>query len=110
ITLPMATTPPFSRTGVALMRRHDLSGSVDYQIRPTSSSIPVDEKRLLLFSDRGKLSSTPGRPTVFTQERSKVFPCIPFAPGVPQGPGPAASGLDIRVRGRVEDYPDWMGA
>src|SRR3984893_16130415 len=102
----MATTPPFSRTGVALMRRHDLSGSVDYQIRPTSSSIPVDDIRLILFSDRRKLSGTPGRPAIFPQERLKLRPYFPFAPGVPQRPAPAASGLNICRRGGVDDGPD----
>src|ERR1700732_868331 len=86
------------------------SGSVDYQIRPTSSSIPVDDKRLLLFSDRRNLPSTPGRPTVFAQERYKVCPCFAFAPGILQSTSPAASGLEVCSRGGVDDRPDGVGA
>jgi len=83
---------------------------VDNQIRPTSSSIPVDDVRLILFSDRRKLLSAPSRPAVFPQERSKVFPCFAFMPGIPQGPAPPAHGLDVCGRGRVDDHPDSVGA
>jgi hypothetical protein len=55
------------------------------------------------------LLSAPSRPAIFTQERSKVCPCFAFAPGVPQGPAPAAFGLDVRGRGRVDDHPDGVG-
>jgi hypothetical protein len=86
------------------------SGSVDYQIRPTSSSRPVEDIRLIVLSNRRELSSTPGRPAIFPQERLKLRPYFPFAPGVPQRPAPAASGLDVCGRGRVDDHPDGTGA
>jgi hypothetical protein len=86
------------------------SGSVDYQIRPLSSGIPVDDIRLMLFSDRCKLIGAPRRPAVLPQERSQIPPCSAFAPGVPQGPGPAASGLEVRRRGRIDDHPHGVGA
>ena len=83
---------------------------IDNQIRSTSFSIPVDDIRLIRFSDRRKLFSATGRSTVFPQKRSKICPCFPFAPGVPQGSAPAASGLEVCGRGRVDDHPDGMGA
>ena len=65
--------------------RHILSAHcplIDNQIRPPSSGIPVDDIRLILLSDRRKLLSAPSRPAVFMQERCKVSPSFPFAPGV----------------------------
>ena len=56
------------------------------------------------------MPSTSGRPAVFTQERPKVFPCPAFAPGVPQGPAPSASGLEVCGRGRVDDHTDGVAA
>ena len=83
---------------------------MDNQIRPTSSSIPVDDIILILLCDRRKLSSASGGPTVFPQERSKVCSCFAFLPSVPQGSAPPASGLEICGRGRVDDYPDGVCA
>ena len=71
------------RSAAALTMRHDLSGSLDNEIRPTSSSRPIEDIRLIVLSDCRELRGTPSRPAVFAQERSKVFPCFPFAPGVP---------------------------
>jgi hypothetical protein len=87
------------------------SDPVDNQIRQTQfRHTGIDDARLVLLCDRRKLSSAPSRPAIFTQERSKVFPCFAFAPSVAQGPGPAASGLDVCGRGRVDDHPDGVGA
>jgi hypothetical protein len=91
---------------------YDSSVLVANQIRPTSPGIAVnDAARIPCFRmDRSKLSSAASRPTVFPQEISKVSPHFPFAPGVPQGPAPAASGLEVCRRGGVYDGPDWVGA
>jgi len=58
--------------------------------------------------DRSKLFRTTSRPAVFTQKRRQFAPCPAFAPGVPQSSGPAALGLFLRGRGRVDDYPNRM--
>ena len=52
----------------------------------------------------------PAGPPFSRKNESKLLPCFAFAPGVPQGPAPAAFGLDIRGRGRVDDHSDGVGA
>jgi hypothetical protein len=94
------------RSAAALTMRQDLSGSVDNEIRPTSSSRPIEDIRLIVLSDCRELRGTPSTPAVRPQKRSKVFPCFPFAPGVSQGSAPAASGLEVCGRGRVDEHPD----
>jgi hypothetical protein len=96
----------------ALATRHDSGAFVDNQIRQTSPGIPVDDAARILspWIDCSKLIGAPSGPAVITQERPKVCPCFPFAPGVPQGPAPAASGLVVGCRGRVEDHSDGVTA
>src|SRR5271165_2471168 len=81
---------------------------LDYQVRTPGSGAAVNDAARIscLRMDCGELGCTPSRPTVFTQEPSKVCPCFAFAPGVPQRPGPAAFHLDVGGRGRVDNHSD----
>jgi hypothetical protein len=89
-----------------------LNSFVDNQIRPTSSGAAVDNAPPIPspWVDRCKLIGAPRRPAVLPQERSQIPPCSAFAPSIPQGPAPAASGLEICSRGRIYDHPHGMGA
>src|SRR5271165_6852601 len=60
--------------------------------------------------DCSELFGTTSRAAVFTQEGPQIRPCPTFAPSVAQSPGPAAFGLVVRGRGRVDDHPDGVRA
>jgi hypothetical protein len=57
--------------------------------------------------DGSKLFRASSRPAIFTQEPFELSPFSAFAPGVLQGPGPAALGLV--VRGEVASMITLMG-
>jgi hypothetical protein len=82
------------------------------QIRTISSGTAVDDAARILspWVDCSKLIGAPSRPAVFPQERFNVCPSFSFLPRILQGPAPAASGLEVCGRGRVDDHPDGVGA
>jgi hypothetical protein len=100
-------------TSMSIFQRRWLAQTlVDNQIRPTSPTTSVNDATRIscLRMDGSKLFRASSRPAVFTQEPFEVSPFSAFAPGVLQGPGPAALGLVVRGRGRVDDYPDGVSA
>ena len=60
--------------------------------------------------DRSKLFRTASRPAVFTQEGFQIPPCFAFVPSIPQSSRPAAFGLVVGGRGRVDDHSDGVSA
>src|SRR5271166_3562906 len=79
---------------------------VDNQIRATSPTTSVNDAAWIpaLWMDSSELSGTSSRPAVFLQEGSQVIPPPTFAPSISQSSRPAASGLVVCGRGRIDDH------
>jgi hypothetical protein len=65
---------------------------------------------LLLWIDCSELACASGRSTVFLQESFQVSPLSTLMPSVAQSSSPAALGLIIHGRGRIDNHSDWVSA
>ena len=85
---------------------------MDNQIRATSPTTSVNDAAWIpaLWMDSSELSGTSSRPAVFLQEGSQVIPPPTFAPSISQSSRPAASGLVVRGRGRIDNHSDEVAA
>jgi hypothetical protein len=85
---------------------------IDNQIRPTTPRMAVNDASRILSPrvDCSELFGTSRGPAVLAQERWKVGPCFAYAPGVAQSSGPAAFGLVVGTRGRVDNHSDGVSA
>jgi hypothetical protein len=99
----------------ALVNLGGISGHfsvLDYQKGTTSTGTTVNHAAGVVFTpvERCQSGRASRRAAMFLKKCFKALPFSTFMPSVSQRPGPAALGLVVRPRGRVEDHSDQVSA